>query len=140
MHRCGGKRGFPMDMKAEKVVGLNEWAAKKVSPELRVSDKVVHAFSDGTYATIPMFGAQVQKCKKEEYDGYVDLSCAIMPLHRYTMPDGKVYEEAVQDQPWDLHGLFVFLAFRDEKGMPVKESLWSEQEMRRVAEAEFAAA
>ncbi len=49
-------------------------------------------------------------------------------LFRYTMPDGKVYDEYIQGI---IHsgGPCYFLALRSPDGTPLAESLWTEDEM-----------
>ncbi len=49
-------------------------------------------------------------------------------LHRYTMPDGKVYEEYIQEV---IHsgGPCYFLALRTADGKPVQHTLWTIEEL-----------
>ncbi len=49
-------------------------------------------------------------------------------LHRYTMPDGKVYEEYIQEI---IHsgGPCYFLALRTADGQPVRHTLWTDEEV-----------
>lgn len=129
-----------MDLKAEKVIGLNDWAKSVVAEDLCTSRREACEFGDGTYQTAPVFETAVPQYQKEEYDAYTGAFCDILPLYKYTMPNGRVYFEVVQKQPSDVHGLFLFLAFKNGRGELVQESLWSEDAMRKAAHSAFAAA
>ena len=49
-------------------------------------------------------------------------------LQSYTLPDGQVYAEAVQAQPWSS-GPCVFLALKGSDGQWIEESLWTDAEI-----------
>ena len=51
-------------------------------------------------------------------------------LFRHKLPDGRVFVEFVQGQVNVKSGVIVFVAFKDEKGNTVKESLWKESSMK----------
>ena len=53
-------------------------------------------------------------------------------LFKHRLPDGRVYTEFVQGQVATKSGVIVFLAFKDEQGNEVKESLWKEKSMQAV--------
>ena len=49
-------------------------------------------------------------------------------LHRYTFPDGRVYEEYVQAELWSS-GPCYFIALKTKKGTVVTQSLWADDEL-----------
>lgn len=51
-------------------------------------------------------------------------------LFRHKLPDGRIFTEFVQGQVNEKSGVIVFLAFKDEQGNVVKESLWKEHSMK----------
>ena len=54
-------------------------------------------------------------------------------LFRHKLPDGRVFTEFVQGQAAVKSGVIVFVAFKDEQGNMVKESLWKESSMKSEA-------
>ncbi len=52
---------------------------------------------------------------------------AVASLYAYTMPDGKVLTEFVQGSVWSS-GLNYLVALKDENGVMVTLSLWSQTE------------
>jgi hypothetical protein len=74
---------------------------------------------------------RVDLVKKEpsgaKYSGMFDTE---YPLYKYTLPNGKVYTEYVQHEPWSSGPCF-FLALQDKSGKPVRKSLWSDKEMKK---------
>lgn len=53
------------------------------------------------------------------------------PLHLYTMKDGTVYMEYVQETPWSS-GPMYFLGLKDKDGNPIKDLLWTEEEIEKM--------
>ncbi|OGM96450.1 MAG: hypothetical protein A3B86_03275 [Candidatus Yanofskybacteria bacterium RIFCSPHIGHO2_02_FULL_38_22b] len=51
-------------------------------------------------------------------------------LYRHKLPDGRVFTEFVQGRANVKSGLLIFVAFKDEQGNVVKESLWKESSMK----------
>ena len=51
-------------------------------------------------------------------------------LFKHTFSDGRVYEEFVQGQVNEKSGVLIFVAFKDEQGNVVKESLWKKNSMK----------
>lgn len=47
-------------------------------------------------------------------------------LFRYTLPNKRVFYEYIQADPWSS-GPCIFLALKDAKGKPVRESLWPKE-------------
>lgn len=56
----------------------------------------------------------------ETFDGMFEET---YPLHKYTMPDGTVYFEKIQAEPWSS-GPVIFLALKNAKGNWIPNSLW----------------
>lgn len=61
--------------------------------------------------------------------GYSETSPRVR-LFRHKLPDGRVFTEFVQGQVDEKSGVIVFVAFKDEQGNVVKESLWKESSMK----------
>jgi hypothetical protein len=109
--------------------GLNDWAQKTVRRKQKVRQIGVNHFADGTrkrfarWTRLPVARVQVIGILRGVW---VD---KVADLHRYTMPDGKVYEEYVQAEPWSS-GPVYHIALRDVKtGKPVPQSLWTDEEI-----------
>lgn len=52
----------------------------------------------------------------------------VADLRQYTLPNGCVYREKVQAEPWSS-GPCYFVALVDETGAWVPESLWTDEEL-----------
>lgn len=52
-------------------------------------------------------------------------------LHRYTMVDGHVYEEYIQEQRW-CSGPHIFIALKTGSGRVIRSSLWSKARMEKL--------
>jgi hypothetical protein len=109
--------------------GLNDWARKTVLRKEKVRQFGVNVFADGRrkrfsrWTNLPV--ARVQVIGKIT-GAWVD---KVADLHRYTLPGGKVYEEYVQADPWSS-GPVYHIALRDVKtGKPVRQSLWTQDEI-----------
>lgn len=109
--------------------GLNDWARKTVlkRDKVRVVGEMI--FQDGKrkrfsrWAKVPAARIKVIGTITGVWKPYV------ADLHRYSMPDGRVYEEYVQCSPWSS-GPVYHLALKDAKtGRPVTESLWTQDEI-----------
>lgn len=92
-------------MRADQYVGLNEWAVELVREGTRT-------------------GITVEKIGEIEgaWDPVVD------DIRQYTFPNGRVYRERVQAEPWSS-GPCYFVALVDETGAWVPESLWTDEEI-----------
>jgi len=53
----------------------------------------------------------------------------VAPLKSYTFPGGRVLTEFVQDVPWS-GGPCYHIALRDQKGVVVAKSLWTDEELK----------
>ena len=57
-------------------------------------------------------------------------------LHRYTLPNGRVYQEYVQLEPW-MGGPCYFIALKDKRGRILRRTLWTDEGMRNAEHPEF---
>jgi hypothetical protein len=123
-----------MGMRSDQFMGLNEWASKFVQgvPILVYTEEVVRVYPDGRRETQPPRPVHESSTKRVE-DGktYSGMFEDTYPLGRYIFPNGQVYYEEVQAQPWSAGPVF-FLALRDEKGEWVPESLWPDEEIENA--------
>ena len=113
----------------DQYIGLNDWARKTVLRKEKVRQFGVSVFADGTrkrfarWTKLPVSRSQVIGILPGVW---ID---KVADLHRYTMPDGKVYEEYLQADPW-AGGPMYHLALRNVKtGNPVPQSLWTDEEL-----------
>ncbi len=114
-------------MRSDTYVGLNKWASKRVNQKMRVRvvgslnirGKVVQVDREQevTVAVVTVIGAIPGSYKDHVAD-----------LHRYTLPSGVVYEEFVQET---IHcgGPNYFIALRRLSGQPLKQSLWTREQI-----------
>lgn len=115
-------------MRSDQYVGLNSWAQSKVLQTQKVREVGVRIHPGGVkrrfkrWVRVPV--ARVEVIGKIE-GAWTDV---VAHLHRYRLPNGKVYEEFVQATPWSS-GPCYFIALKSAKGFPVRESLWSDDEL-----------
>lgn len=109
--------------------GLNDWARKTVLKREKVRITGEMRFQDGRrkrfsrWAKVPTARIKVIGTLKGAWKPKV------ADLHRYTMPDGKVYVEFLQADPWSS-GPVYHIALKDARtGKPVAESLWTDEEI-----------
>ena len=116
-------------MRMDQYRGLNQWATKKVLKREKARQVGTNIFEDG---------------RKRKYSRWVKVPVAririigtiagvykptVAELHRYILPDGKVYDEFVQCTPWS-GGPVYHIALKDAStGKEVPESLWTEDEL-----------
>lgn len=112
--------------------GLNDWARKTICKREKVHVTGEMTFKDGRrkrfsrWTKVPVARIQVIGKLPGVWIPYVT------DLHRYTMPDGKVYEEFLQCDPWSS-GPVYHLALRDARtGKPVAKSLWTDEEIAQA--------
>ena len=114
-------------MRCDQPMGLNAWARDLLeSQDVKVLDKTTRIFPDGKEVKFEM-EKFVSEIKSEQYDTYEGFD--EHPLYKHTFPDGRIYFEFLQASPW-YSGPVMFLALKDEQGNEIKESLWTEEEMR----------
>jgi hypothetical protein len=117
-------------MRTDQLYGLNAWAREIVHATQVVSEIGVRKYPNETIeafvreVTVPI--AAVTKIS--------EIECAFAPgtaiadLNRYELPDGRVFEEYIQSQPWS-GGPCYYIALKDETGQPVSQSLWTKKQM-----------
>lgn len=118
-----------MGIRMDQFMGLNKWATELVKGErvLVCTEKGMRVFPDGREEPFSheVHGSSVRKEKSgKTFSGFNPG----YPLYKYTLPDGTVYEERVQAEPWSSGPVF-FLALVDEIGQWVPESLWTDEEI-----------
>ncbi len=109
--------------------GLNEWARTTVLRREKVHITGEMRFGDGRrkrftrWAKVPVARIKVIGKITGAWKPHV------ADLHRYSMPDGKVYDEYIQCTPWSA-GPVYHIALKDAKtGQPVAKSLWTNEEI-----------
>lgn len=121
-------------MRFDQYNGLNKWArrtvratklVREIGKQIQPNGEVVKF--DRT-VKVPV----VQKRRYSKIRGTYVLFAG--DLHRYTLPNGKVLEEYVQET---LHcgGPCYFIALRDGNGKPEKRSLWTRSELDKATTA-----
>jgi hypothetical protein len=109
--------------------GLNDWARNTLLKREKVRIFGEMVFQDGRrkrfsrWAKVPAARISVIGKIAGAYKDYV------ADLHRYSMPDGKVYVEYVQADPWSS-GPVYHIALKDARtGKPLAKSLWTQDEI-----------
>lgn len=115
-------------MRCDQYIGLNAWATKLVSRKTKVHDIGIRTLPGGRVVKLD-YWHRVPVARKEKI-GKIDgaWNPHVADLHRYTFPDGRVYEEYVQATPWS-GGPCYFIALRDKRKRPVRQSLWTDREI-----------
>ena len=116
-------------MRTTQFIGLKGRATALVKPINKVvgTQTVIKRFNDGREEKVETNIVENQ-VKRETYGMTYGMFDEEIPLNRYTLPDGTVYQEFVQACPWSS-GPMIFLAFQDKDGKPVQESLWTDDEI-----------
>ncbi len=94
----------------DQFLGLNSWAKKTVNATgviKKPSNQELVKPTKGKFTG--MFG--------DEY-----------PLYMYTLPNGKVYFEEIQADPWSSGPVF-FIALKNKRGNWIPRSLWSREKI-----------
>lgn len=115
-------------MRSDNYMGLNEWASRLVNRKTTVREHGVQVFSGGR---VKQFSRRRKvRVLRRETAGVIRGAWKdqVAPLYRYTMPDGRVLVEYVQACPWS-GGPCYFVALKDKNGVPVAESLWTEEQL-----------
>lgn len=111
--------------------GLSERAREIVKGEqmLAYTSHETRLYPDGSVIQMPPREVFVSSVKSEPSGehalGMFDEEIA---LSKYTMPDGKVYFERVQCDPWSS-GPNIFTALQDESGCWIEQSRWTDEEI-----------
>jgi hypothetical protein len=113
-------------------MGLSERARKIVAsePVFVCTEETTRVYSDGRRETLEPREVFEPSVKTEKSGRFYQGMCGDKySLDKYTLPDGRVMFEAVQDEPWSSGPVF-FLALQDENGKWIPESLWTEEEIQ----------
>ena len=73
--------------------------------------------------------ALVSRMRQAVRRGDASVTMSVAPLKSYTFPGGRVLTEFVQDVPWS-GGPCYHIALRDQKGVVVAKSLWTDEELK----------
>ncbi len=115
-----------MGIRMDQLMGLLPWAEEFVAgtPVLCYTEEVTRIYPDGRKETCEPRLVHRSLVKEEKsgecFTGMFDQEYS---LSKYTFPDGRVYFERVEKEPWSSGPMF-FLALQDAKGNWVPESLW----------------
>ncbi|MBX9690109.1 MAG: hypothetical protein K2X27_25585 [Candidatus Obscuribacterales bacterium] len=115
-------------MRIDQYIGLNDWARKLVTRKQKVREHGVQIFADGKRKRFSRW--RKINVVRTEHAGVLRgaWNPAVAKLHRYTLPDGRVYVEHVQCAPWS-GGPCYYIALKDQfTGEWVPESLWTDEE------------
>lgn len=123
-----------MGTRTDQHMGLNGSAALLVSSERKFAylKRETRFYPDGRVERVPdilVYELAVRKEPSGRY--YIGMFDDRYELTEYTLPDGRVYSEYVQAEPWSSGPVF-FLALKDENGNWIPESMWSEEEIENA--------
>lgn len=114
-------------------IGLNDWATALVSVTQTAREKGVRILPSGEEQ--PFEREVAIPLVRVEKAGELHGLCTWFDLNRYIMPDGTVYEEFLQAQPWS-GGPYHYIALKRVRTIcgrrfesTVKESLWDSEEV-----------
>lgn len=115
-------------MRIDQYIGLNSWARKNVAGKHSVREIGVQILPGGKKRRFNRW-RRVSIARIQQI-GVIKgaWNPAVAQLKRYTMPDGRVFEEFVQEVPWS-GGPCYHIALKDGRGNVVPESLWTEDEL-----------
>lgn len=115
-------------MRMDQYIGLNKWAKQRVSETEVVREVGVRILPDGRVVNFDRTGAMTLATK--EVVGHIPgvWKEHVADLHRYKMPNGQVFVEFVQAEPW-CGGPCYYIALKNKKGQVVRQSLWTQDEM-----------
>lgn len=120
-------------MRMAQYYGLNKSAKKLVLKKVMVREIGTTILPDGKRVNFDR-RRPIPAAKKQVIGDIKTMNpqLALAQLHRFTMPDGRVFEEFVQAAPWS-GGPCYFIALKfgsgPNIGKPVAESLWTDEEM-----------
>jgi hypothetical protein len=118
-------------MRCDQYYGLNNWAKALVQKTQQVREVGERKFNDGATESfdrlVEITVAKIESIGKIE--GAFDP--IVSDLHRYTMPNGDVFEEYIQASPWSS-GPCYFIALKHPDGSVVKQSLWRRESINRA--------
>jgi len=115
-------------MRCDQYIGLNERGQKLVEGNLVVVQrKTIDTYPDGNVKEFEEV-VEISDITIEATDNLAE-GFGRFPLHKYTLVDGTEYTEFVQVEPWSSGPMF-FIALKGKDGTPVKDSLWTEKELK----------
>lgn len=106
--------------RTDQYVGLNERAKEFL--DRKTKKDVFHLYKNGEIAD------RWEEPQKKAYGTIEGVFGNTFSLHYYFLHNGARVYEYIQAEPWD-GGPMYYIALKDEEGNPIKESLWSEEEM-----------
>ncbi|MBU6452438.1 MAG: hypothetical protein KGS72_11705 [Cyanobacteria bacterium REEB67] len=115
-------------MRCDQYIGLNEWARQKVSLSHVVREVGARILPSGR--AVPFDRTMSVPLATKEVVGKITGAWTdhVANLHRYTFPDGRVYEEFIQAEPWS-GGPCYYIALKNLKGNVIRQSLWTSEEL-----------
>lgn len=114
--------------RSDQYIGLNDRARRLVLSKQKVREVGTTIFANGKKKSFNRW-RRVPAARKEHAGVLRGVWTPVVAvLHRYTMPDGRVLTEYVQESPW-CGGPCYFIALMDAHGKPVPESLWTSEEI-----------
>lgn len=118
-------------MRIDQFIGLNKWAKRRVNATRKVREIGKQILPNGKEVEFDrtVRAPIAQKTRYSKVRGSYRLF--VGDLHRYTLPNGKVLEEYVQ-QIMHSGGLCYFVALRDMSGEPEARSLWTKEQLDRA--------
>lgn len=117
-------------MRCDQYYGLNDWAQNFLnSITKKCVETTSRVYEDGTVEVLPSRKLDICQIKAEPSGKGVYGMNNEYPLHKFTFPDGRVFEEYEQAV---IHssGPMIFTALKTEEGLIVPESLWDEEEIQ----------
>lgn len=120
-----------MGSRSTQFIGLKQAARELVrgEPVFRYNLTTIKTFPDGRRETER--GDVYQSDVKVDRVGFCHgMFNEQIPLSRFTMGDGRVYQEYVQSTPWSS-GPVIFTALKDADDNPIEATLWTEEEQEQ---------
>jgi hypothetical protein len=116
-------------MRCDQSFGLTEAAINLLYEEGYQTITIYRA--DGTQVDSGTTRCRVNRGTARVYAHYHGMFDDEYPLSEHTLPDGTVYIEALQAEPWSSGPCF-FIALKTADGKWVEESLWDEETIRNA--------
>lgn len=113
--------------RSDQYIGLNDWACNLTSVMMDVIEAGTQTYYDGKVENFER-KHQINAVKIEPSGDTFEGFEGPYYLSRYTLPDGRVFTEFLQAEPWSSGPMF-FIALKDEEGNVVPESLWTDEEI-----------
>ena len=115
-------------MRCDQYMGLNDRAKKIVEGTVvSIQRKIIDTYPDGRVEESTT-EVEVSDVTIEDTETFAE-GFNKYPLYKYTLVGGTEYFEYVQEEPWSSGPMF-FIALKDQNGNPVKDSLWTDEELR----------